>query len=70
MNTEEGKTVFAKVKAIQPIIEGMLKNAERESEHFKAFREVKTFIELVDEQLKDIETLIVKLDSKFTNIDS
>ena len=38
MNTEDGKTAFAKVKAIQPIIEGMLKNAEQESEHFKTFR--------------------------------
>ncbi len=70
MNTEDGKTAFAKVKAIQPIIEGMLKNAEQESEHFKTFRHVKTFIKIVDEQLKEIETLIVNLDSKFTNIDS
>ena len=70
MNTEDGKTAFAKVKAIQPIIEGMLKNAEQESEHFKTFRQVKTFIKIVDEQLKEIETLIVNLDSKFTNIDS
>ena len=70
MNTEDGKTAFAKVKAIQPIIEGMLKNSEQESEHFKTFRQVKTFIKIVDEQLKEIETLIVNLDSKFTNIDS
>ena len=70
MKTEEGLQAYTKMKAIQPIIEGLLLNANSESEHFKSFRDVKFFFETLESEIKQIETLIVNLDSRFINLDS
>lgn len=70
MNTQEGLLAYAKIKSIQPIIKGLLENANSESEHFKSFKQVKVFFEILEKQVNEIETLIVNLDSKFENLDS
>lgn len=70
MNTEEGLQAYAKIKSIQPIIDGLLLNANRDGEHFKSFRDVKTFLEIISDRINETETLIVNLDSKCSNMDS
>ena len=70
MKTTEGLQACAKIKSIQPIIEGLLLNANRDGEHFKSFRDIKTFLEIISDRITEVETLIVNLDSKASNLDS